>query len=197
MREEASKRILEAARHVFAKRGSSATMADIAAEAGVSQGLAYRYFPSKEAILTKLVDEAAQSDGGPAARLTKIQGSPGERLALLISYILKDRRDRPEFYEFLYQVLADESLAPELRLVVGKNGKVIQDEILRLIIEGQSTGEVARDDPDQLMAALMALITGLVRSVPFVASRDSEVHFPDARIVLRLLKPDTEGAASS
>jgi AcrR family transcriptional regulator len=188
IRDEATKRILDAARHVFAKKGSSATMADIAGEAGVSQGLAYRYFPSKEAILTKLVDEAAQSGGGPSARVRKLQGTPGERLALLVSYILKDRKERPEFYQFLYQVVADESIAPGLREIVRTNGKVIQEEIRRMIVDGQATGEIARDDPDQLMSALMSLIEGLVTWIPSTAS---EARFPDARIVLRLLKPDT------
>ena len=76
MREEATKRILDAARRVFAKSGGVATMAGIATEAGISQGLAYRYFPSEQAILARLVEESAQSEGGPAERLKKIQGTP-------------------------------------------------------------------------------------------------------------------------
>jgi AcrR family transcriptional regulator len=167
-------------------------MADVAAQAGVSQGLAYRYFPSKEAMLTKLVDEAANSAGGPAARLKKIQGTPGERLSQLISYLLKDRREKPEFYQFLYQVMDDEAVAPELRRIVRRNGVVIQEEIRRLILEGQAAGEIADDDPDQLMAALMALIDGLVRWTPLAGARDHEVHFPETQIVLRLLKPDRQ-----
>jgi AcrR family transcriptional regulator len=192
IREETSRRILEAARHVFAIKGSGATMADVAAQAGVSQGLAYRYFPSKEAMLTKLVDEAANASGGPAARLKEIHGTPGERLDLLISYLLKHRREEPEFYRFLYQVMADEAVAPELRRIVSRNGEVIQGEIRRLILEGQATREIADDDPDQLMVALMALIDGLVRLTPLAGARDHEVHFPETRIVLRLLKPDRE-----
>ena len=189
MRDEATKRILDAARRVFAKRGSAATMAEVAAEAGVSQGLAYRYFSSKEAILTRLVEEAAHTGGGPAARVREIRGSPGERLAVLISYMLKDRQERPEFYRFLYQVMADESMGPRLRETVGRNGKALYEEVRRLIVEGQATGEIANDEPDQLAVALMALIGGLVRWIP-VQDSDSRTHFPDARILLRLLKTD-------
>jgi AcrR family transcriptional regulator len=191
IKDEAMKRILDGARRVFAESGSAATMADIAVEAGVSQGLAYRYFPSKEALLTRLVEEAANSGGGPAAKVRKIEGTPGERLALLISYILKDRQERPEFYQFLYQVLADEAVAPELRKVVRENGKVVLEEIRRLIVEGQATGEIARDDPDQLMAALMAVFDGVVRRVPLADSEDPRAHFPEASIILRLLRPDS------
>jgi AcrR family transcriptional regulator len=188
VREQTRKRILDAAMSVFARSGSRSTMADIAAEAGVSQGLAYRYFPSKEAILTRLVEEAAKSGGGPAARVRRLTGSPGERLARLISSILEDRRERPEFYRFLYQVMRDESIAPGLKEMVLKSGSVILGEIRRMIVDGQATGEIARDDPDQLIAALMSLVEGLVTWVP---SAKSKARFPDARIVLRLLRPDT------
>ena len=50
MRAMANRKILDAARRVFARKGLGATISDIAEEAGVSQGLAYRYFSSKEAI---------------------------------------------------------------------------------------------------------------------------------------------------
>jgi len=61
MRDKANRRILEAARSVFARRGLGATVSDIAKEAGVSQGLAYRYFPSKEAIFHTLLRQMLQS----------------------------------------------------------------------------------------------------------------------------------------
>ncbi len=46
--------ILEGARRVFARKGKAATMADVAEAAGVSQGLAYRYFASKQEIYREL-----------------------------------------------------------------------------------------------------------------------------------------------
>src|SRR5258708_8598648 len=58
IREEQRAKILDGARKVFARKGMAATMAEVAAEASVSQGLAYRYFASKEAIFHLLVDPA-------------------------------------------------------------------------------------------------------------------------------------------
>ncbi len=192
IREETTRRILSAAREAFARKGSGATMAEIASVAGVSQGLAYRYFPSKEAILTTLIEEGAMSEGGPAARLRKVEGTPGERLELLIGSIVEDRRERPEFYRFLYQAISDQSLAPDLRRVARKNGRVIQEEIRRLIVEAQATGEIAKDDPDQLMTALMSVVDGLARWTPLY-DRESKDPFPRSGIVLRLLRPDPSG----
>src|SRR5579863_1538905 len=92
IREEARATILRAARTVFMRQGSAATISEIAKEAGVSQGLAYRYFPSKEALLTTLIKQAAESGGGFAARMQRIRGTPGERLYTLIFHVLEARR---------------------------------------------------------------------------------------------------------
>lgn len=54
--------VLAAARELFAQQGFHATSTrDLAAAADVNDALLYRYFPSKEAILTALVDEAIEA----------------------------------------------------------------------------------------------------------------------------------------
>ncbi|MGH9918803.1 MAG: TetR/AcrR family transcriptional regulator [Nitrososphaerales archaeon] len=196
VRQEAKQRILDAARRVFARRGPAATMAEVAKEAEISQGLAYRYFPSKEALLATLVKQSAESGGGLSARLKAIPGSPGERLHLLISFILESRRREPEFYQLLYQVLTDYSTPNELREVVRKGGEVFQAEVRKLIVEGQKTGEVADDDPDQLLGAVSACLDGLSRAMLVLAPEAASASIPDARVVMRMLRPDP-GEASS
>jgi len=53
--------IMEAALASFAKRGFHQTsMHDISAEAGISVGLIYRYFPSKEAVIAAMADQHKQ-----------------------------------------------------------------------------------------------------------------------------------------
>ena len=89
IRKETTKKILDAATEVFAAKGRSVTIADIAAKAEVSQGLAYHYFSSKEEIFAILVKQAAEAGGGPIERINQIKGTPGQRLTLLIAYILK------------------------------------------------------------------------------------------------------------
>lgn len=52
--------ILDAAIQVFARKGYDKTsISDIAAEANMSQGLCYRYFPSKEDIYNEAVEQYA------------------------------------------------------------------------------------------------------------------------------------------
>src|SRR6186997_3503268 len=70
----ARERLYGTAIRLIAKRGYEATtLRDIAKEAGVSVGLLYRYFPSKQAIVLALYDElsseyARQAAGMPPGR---------------------------------------------------------------------------------------------------------------------------------
>jgi AcrR family transcriptional regulator len=53
-------RLISAARTVFAERGIDATLDDIAREAGVGTGTAYRHFPNKKFIAAEILADATQ-----------------------------------------------------------------------------------------------------------------------------------------
>jgi AcrR family transcriptional regulator len=55
-------RLLDAARELFAERGLSVTLDDIAQHAGVGVGTAYRRFGSREELITALFDERLLQD---------------------------------------------------------------------------------------------------------------------------------------
>src|SRR6266545_7958955 len=83
-RETQRANILEAARRVFARKGKAATMADVAQAASVSQGLAYRYFASKEQIYREVVEQALhQAALATVLPLHETSTTPGQRLTLL------------------------------------------------------------------------------------------------------------------
>ena len=188
IREEQRAKILDGARKVFARKGMAATMAEVAAEASVSQGLAYRYFASKEAIFHELVEQSVPSGIARIQRIPQMQGTPGEHLDFLVSMAWEGRRENPEIYQVLYQVLDDEATSGAIRELIGRQGKAYLDMLRQLIVEGQATGEVAQGDPDQLVIVVLACLDGLTR----LALRDPErvkKHFPDAGIILRIFKP--------
>jgi AcrR family transcriptional regulator len=53
-------RLLAAAQVVFAERGLSATLDDVARHAGVGVGTAYRHFPNKQALASEVLEGAMQ-----------------------------------------------------------------------------------------------------------------------------------------
>jgi AcrR family transcriptional regulator len=76
-------RILASARALFAERGPSAQMEDIAAHAGVGIGTLYRRFPTKAALVTELVRERFQEFAVIAAECEDIE-DPYDALATMM-----------------------------------------------------------------------------------------------------------------
>jgi len=67
--------ILESAAAVVARRGDGASMADVAAAAGVARATVYRHFPSRRALLDELQRRAA-ADVGARLRAARILEVP-------------------------------------------------------------------------------------------------------------------------
>ena len=190
IREAQRAKILESARSVFARKGMEATITDIATEAQISIGLAYRYFADKEAIFSALVKQTIPADSLSFQRLLEMPGTPGKRLAVLISSIVAARghREPLEAHQLLHHALQAGAMPDDVRELLGKRYQMLLDTMRQLIVEGQATGEVAPGDPDQLVAVVSACLDGLTRW----AVRDPDqfrTAVPDAEIVLRLFKP--------
>jgi len=184
VRDEQRTRILNGARAVFARRGLAATMAEVAAEARVSQGLAYRYFASKDDLYRALMREALQSSVLPEP----MSGSAGARLELLVSRMLEVRREHPEFVQIFYRVFSDLPAQSDLLDAARKRVDMVMKLMRSLIVEGQATGEVASGDPDQLVTAFFAYLDGISR-LALIGPDRTRKHFPDTEIVLRMLRP--------
>jgi AcrR family transcriptional regulator len=148
--------------------------------------LAYRYFANKEAIFQALVEQALQASPDVLNRIQEIAGTPGQRLSLLVSKLVENRREHPEFHQLLNQVISDKTTPGALRELISKRMQTLQDLMRQLIIEGQATGEVAPDDPDQLITTFFACLVGLTRWAVYDAEH---FHFPDTAVLMRLFMP--------
>jgi len=193
IREAQRAKILESARSVFARKGMEATITDIATEAQISIGLAYRYFADKEAIFSALVKQTIPADSLSFQRLLEMPGTPGKRLAVLISSIVAARghREPLEAHQLLHHALDAGTMPDDVRELLCRRYQMLLETMRQLIVEGQATGEVAPGDPDQLVAVVSACLDGLTRW----ALRDPEqfrTYVSDAQIVLRLFQPVTE-----
>lgn len=104
MRADAEERLVRAALVVFARKGyTTATVADIAREAGVAQGLLYRYFDSKQALLLGvfergMADVALSFAAGTAGR------TPQQRLEQLIRAAFDGVHEHLDFWRLIYAV---------------------------------------------------------------------------------------------
>jgi AcrR family transcriptional regulator len=191
LRDVQSEKILDAAKRVFARKGLAATMADIAAEAAVSHGLAYHYFTNKEALFQALVEHTLQERRAALQRFREIPVPPGERLDFLVTRLVENRRNHPEVAQLHEQVQNAEATPPDLREQAKQVNQAFADLLRQFIVGGQAEGSVVVADPDQLVTAVLAVLDGLTGLAASNPERFHQ-HFPDASIILAMLKPPTK-----
>jgi AcrR family transcriptional regulator len=188
--------LLDAARRVFFRGGADATMADLAAEAGVSQGLAYRYFRNKEAIFRAMIEQSVGPKNSLATRVDQIPGGPRAKLAAIVSGVLERRRQAPEFFRYFYRALAGGKLPADVRRRLRARFGELRRTVRRLVVEAQNAGEIGTDDPDELVTALLATLEGLWRRTSGDPDRAANDKIPRAEVLLRMLGTPPSSRAS-
>lgn len=179
--------ILAAARTVFARNGLAATrIGDITAAAGVSQGLFYHYFPTKESLLTTLVEEALRETAALTASAQRSPGSAWERLQRLCAQMLAGVVDYPDYPLVILQAFTSAAVPKEARAAIDAYGQQTFQDLLALIREGQAEGTVAAGDPVELAIAFTSCIQGVALSRLQAAAPDALL--PRAETILRLLR---------
>lgn len=131
-------RIRASARALFAERGPTAQMEDIATHAGVGIGTLYRRFPTKEALVTALVRERFQEFGVIATECEEIE-SPYDALATMMRRHAESAEGDVAFQlamlrlnEFRWEGIEDDKAA-------------LNEVVSRIIERAQQAGEVRAD----------------------------------------------------
>lgn len=103
IRQESMKKIMEAAFSLIAIQGyESTSISQIAAEAGVSKGLMYNYFESKEDLLEKLISTAMNDGEHVMAKL--VTDDPSVTLRNMFEWFFKELRERPEYWRLMTEL---------------------------------------------------------------------------------------------
>jgi AcrR family transcriptional regulator len=157
--------ILTAARRVFARNGLAATrISDLAAEARISQGLLYHYFPDKEALFTAIVEGALRQTAALTAGVLQAPGTAWERLELLCGQMLEGVLESPDYLLVILQTFTSEAVPLDARAAVRRYGEETFRDLVALIREGQDEGRVVAGDPIELAVAFTAGIQGAALS---------------------------------
>jgi len=179
--------VLRAASRVFAKKGfAAAKINDIAREAGLSHGLVYHYFRTKDdvfaAILeTKIEDmrRAMQEDDARA-------GTATDRLRASLGRWLNRTLEEPEMGLMIAQAMLSDSLSPAIREMLAEHTRESFGESVARIGLGQRRGEIGKHaSAEELASSLMCVMRGMALAsvvhvgVPFTP--------PSVETVMRLL----------
>jgi AcrR family transcriptional regulator len=161
------RRLLDAAREVFGRRGyGSASLEEIAEEAGFSRGALYHHFESKEALFLDLLDERltermrhierAFEDAEPTKEATVEQARQAANDAAEV--FRQNREWRALYLEFV----AHAGRNPDFRRQLALRSATCRDALTRVV--RQRADEIGLDLPisaEQLAVTIEALAQGL------------------------------------
>jgi AcrR family transcriptional regulator len=144
-------RILEVAKEAFTRCGSSASLDDIATQAGVGPGTLYRHFPSREELLQAVYRSGLEKLATAGRKFAQTM-PPVEAL-------------RAWLLLFVDGIAAKQLIAPAVNTLVGDPKKVfessyaqVQEALRALVKRAIRSGDIRRDlDPLDILRALVGV----------------------------------------
>ena len=149
--------IAKAALICFGRSGfHGASMQDICAEAGMSAGALYRYFPSKAAIIVAIVEAEREQHAQMFAPLEDAADPLAALQALGEAFLTQQLTGNTGMLTF--DVIAEAGRNPEVMQAVEKTASFVRDTLRRAMQRGQGLGVV---DPSLDVEAACQLILAL------------------------------------
>jgi AcrR family transcriptional regulator len=190
--------ILDAALVCFAKRGfHQASMHDIAAEAGISVGLIYRYFENKEAVISAMADRHKKEI---SEVLQRARQAPTLLESVEILFTAHCCEDAPQVVSaFVVDLYAEASRNPRVADLVRDVLQTAMDGVTDLIARAPEAQSAAHGlSPTELAELIYAVARGMLmldvlRPQQMTAAERRERQLEVTRRLWRLLfKPERE-----
>ncbi|WP_332698125.1 TetR/AcrR family transcriptional regulator [Halalkalibacter lacteus] len=163
MRTATRNKIHSAAIKLFAKKGFAATsVQDIADSAGISIGLLYRHYQTKDDLFNELVSYAASGLEKMVEKF-KTDSSPVELIRQFTLEILNDLKKDDEFAKFL-MIMNQSSMIDEPSPQVqnlNKQSELMLKQTTHLIEKGQELGQFKDGSATEMAFYYFASIQGL------------------------------------
>ena len=185
-RDARRRQILDAARRCFLRDGFHATsMADVLAEAGLSAGAVYRYYPGKADIVYAIAGEAVERLGSAWEQVITAPELPPIEDALAEVLLAIERLDREHGTpQLAVQVWAEAVRSPPMadlaKLVIGRMRGLAE----QLVVRYQERGDIVADVPP---AAVARVIVGLLPGFVLQRVLVGDVRAEEFRVGLRAL----------
>jgi AcrR family transcriptional regulator len=184
MKDQRKEQILSNALMLFAKKGLAATkITDITSTSGISQGLLYHYYRSKEEIFVELIQMAFDRLIGACYWLEVQTLSPKEKIKYGLEELLKtleQNEDAARYHLLIAQATASEAIPEEAKEIINKKNSIPYEVITRIIKEGQKDGSIKTHDAKELALIFWTSINGLAI---YKAVHGEKFIAPDASIL--------------
>ncbi len=182
MRERSSAAIRRAALDLFVEKGfHSASVAEIARRAGVSKGLIYNYYPSKDDLLQELMEDRLREAAATYAGVPE-GVSAQEKLRYIVDSSVEQFLKKPELYRLYFSLLLQPGTTPALRRAEEAFAPEFARILARLVaLFSESGSDAPPVDALVFQSALNGLALGLLVEPP-------GAPFPADAVKRRLLR---------
>lgn len=184
VKDERREQLLLAALKVFSHRGLVATkIGDIALEAGLSHGLVYHYFKSKDEIFTELARRATMGSTGMVKQIETLPMEPLEKIRLMTDGILKaieETADTAYYFFLMVQAFISDVNPEEVKQLLAETN-VSVEVMVRIIMDGQAKGQIREGNPLDYAFAYWAAIQGLA---VYKISSGQGFKMPDSSVLV-------------
>lgn len=175
--------IIETALNLFIRKGYAATRtADIAREAGMSEGLLFHYFETKEKLYLSLLEIAAQ---GKDNVFNAPASSPVEFFEATAQTVLDYVAREPfaaELFVLMGRAQYDEGV-PNFAKSFSMRRKDVECAVA-LIEKGQQDGSIRKGDPLALATAFFTAIQGIAENI----ARNPQMPVPRAEWITDIIR---------
>jgi AcrR family transcriptional regulator len=195
--EDQRKRILDAAIVCFARGGFHATgMQAVCAEAGMSPGGLYRYFPSKEAIIEAIVERDRAVIPGQLQPLLEADDVVEALIAAAHAFMTGNLQ--PDSLPLFPELYAEAVRNPAVRAISNRCEDEVRDILVRVLERGVTLGQIDGGlDVLQAVRFLMAMTDGVLMRILLEPGAEIEGLMPMyERAVRAFLAPKPAGEAS-
>jgi TetR/AcrR family transcriptional regulator, repressor for uid operon len=185
--------ILEAAQRCFARSGFHQTsMQEICAEAGMSPGNLYRYFPSKEALIAGISEQNRAQAAADFAAVDQAPDFFGGFAALGRQYLV-ERSD--EEVALCMEIMAESRRNAEVGRIYQTIDADVRNGLIAVLRRAAERGEIPRDlDLDKIVVVLLALGDGMEWRRAIDPSFDPESVLPLVLELVRFMLVDSARA---
>ncbi|MCX6084002.1 MAG: TetR/AcrR family transcriptional regulator [Caldiserica bacterium] len=191
IKDDRQKQILSSALKVFIHKGfAAAKMSDIATEAGISYGLMYHYFQSKDEIYAELIRDAVDSSRRVIEQVRADSIEPIDKMRALVARIFKSvgQHQSAGYYFVLMMEAMTSGVYPIAAIEHPHGSERPFDMLVHVIEEGQHKGQIAQGDPAELVTTFFSAILGLA-SLKVSGTIDT---MPDPEILMRIFQPASQ-----
>lgn len=159
--EQTRERILEAATRILNKRGfKDARTAELAQEAGLSEGALFRYFPSKSKLIEAVVRHYIAELHGELDNVMKTTDghTEEEALKMIIDFHFGFFSWKESFIHNILGIASPDSIDIPHKVLFQEGLQPYVAKIAGLLVQGMENGQFRKGDPDLLATSLLGLM---------------------------------------